>query len=79
MKNLDTINRGNHIISYDFLDEYDETFYDNYEPLDFEEEEINYDESWQNLKDQYWGTYYISTLVLKLSNTRYIGRTIVII
>lgn len=46
MKNLDTINRGNHIISYDFLDEYDETFYDNYEPLDIEDEEINYDESW---------------------------------
>lgn len=46
MYNLDTINRGNHIISYDFLDECDETFYDNYEPLDFEEEEINYDESW---------------------------------
>ena len=46
MKNLDTINRGNYIISYDFLDEYDETFYDNYEPLNIEEEEINYDESW---------------------------------
>lgn len=46
MRNLDTINMGNHIISYDFLDECDEAFYDNYEPLDIEEEEINYDESW---------------------------------
>jgi hypothetical protein len=43
MHNLDTINRGNHIISYDFLDEYDETFYDNYEPLDIEEDEIEYE------------------------------------
>jgi hypothetical protein len=46
MLNLDTINRGSHIKSYDFLDEYYETLYDNYELLDIEEEEINYDESW---------------------------------
>jgi hypothetical protein len=46
MRNLDTINRGSYIKSYDFLDECDEIFYDNYEPLDFEDEEINYDESW---------------------------------
>ena len=42
MNTLDTINRGNHIITYDFLDECDETFCDNYEPLNFEEDEIEY-------------------------------------
>ena len=41
MHNLDTINRGNHIKSYDFLDEMDDFYYD-YEPLDFEENEIEY-------------------------------------
>lgn len=44
MRNLDTINRGNHIISYDFLDEYDEQFYDDYEPLNIEEDEIEYED-----------------------------------
>ena len=43
MHNLDTINRGNHIKSYDFLDELDD-IYDDYDIIDFEEEEINYDE-----------------------------------
>lgn len=43
MYNLDTINRGNHIISYDFVDNYEEPLYDYYDILDFEEEEINYD------------------------------------
>ena len=43
MNTLDTINRGNHIISYDFVDNYEESLYDNYDILDFEEEEINYD------------------------------------
>lgn len=43
MYNLDTINRGNHIISYDFVDNYEESLYDYYDILDFEEEEINYD------------------------------------
>ena len=43
MNTLDTINRGNYIKSYEFSDEWDETFYDNYEVLDIEEEEINYD------------------------------------
>lgn len=42
MHNLDTINRGNHIISYDFLDEMDEYYYEDYEPLDIEENEIEY-------------------------------------
>ena len=43
MNTLDTINRGNHIISYDFVDNYEESLYDNYDIIDFEEEEINYD------------------------------------
>lgn len=43
MNNLDTINRGNHIISYDFLDEWDDSFEYDYEPIDIEEEEIDYD------------------------------------
>lgn len=43
MINFDTINQGNHIISYDFLDECDEHFYDDYEPLNIEENEINYE------------------------------------
>lgn len=42
MYNLDTINRGNHIISYDFLDEMDD-YYEDYEPLDIEEDEIEYE------------------------------------
>lgn len=37
---LDTINRGNHIISYDFKDE---EYNDYYEPLDIEEDEIEYE------------------------------------
>lgn len=40
MHNLDTINRGNHIISYDFPDE---IYEDYYEPLDIEEDEIEYE------------------------------------
>ena len=43
MNTLDTINRGNHIITYDFVDSYEESLYDNSDILDFEEEEINYD------------------------------------
>jgi hypothetical protein len=43
MNTLDTINRGNHIISYVFLDEMDDYYYENYEPLDFEEDEIEYE------------------------------------
>lgn len=42
MRNLDTINRGSHIKSYDFLDELDDIYYD-YDIIDFEEEEINYE------------------------------------
>lgn len=42
MINLDTINRGNHIKSYDFLDELDD-LYDDYEPINIEEDEIEYD------------------------------------
>lgn len=42
MHNLDTINRGNRIISYDFLDEIDDYYYEDYEPLDIEEDEIEY-------------------------------------
>lgn len=43
MHNLDTINRGNHIKSYDFPeDSYDDYYEDYYEPLDFEEDEIEY-------------------------------------
>ena len=42
MINLDTINRGSHIKSYDFLDELDNV-YDDYDILDIEEDEINYD------------------------------------
>lgn len=42
MLNLDTINQGNHIISYDFLDEIDDYYDDYYELLDFEEDEIEY-------------------------------------
>lgn len=45
MRNLDTINRGSYIKSYDFLDELNDV-YDDYDIIDFEEEEINYDESW---------------------------------
>lgn len=41
MINLDTINRGSYIKSYDFLDELDEQLYD-YEPLNIEEDEIEY-------------------------------------
>lgn len=40
MNNLDTINRGNHIITYDFPDDTPEDYY---EIIDFEEEEINYE------------------------------------
>jgi hypothetical protein len=43
MHNLDTINRGNHIISYDFVDNYEESLYDDYDIIDIEEDEINYD------------------------------------
>jgi hypothetical protein len=43
MHNLDTINRGNHIISYDFVDNYEESLYDDYDIIDIEEYEINYD------------------------------------
>lgn len=43
MLNFDTINRGSYIHSYDFLDECDEQFYDNYEPLSNEDDEIIYD------------------------------------
>lgn len=43
MNTLDTINRGNHIISYDFVDNYEESLYDDYDIIDIEEEEINYD------------------------------------
>jgi hypothetical protein len=43
MNTLDTINRGNHIISYDFVDNYEESLYDDYAIIDIEEDEINYD------------------------------------
>lgn len=43
MNTLDTINRGNHIISYDFVDNYEESLYDNYDVIDIEEDEINYE------------------------------------
>lgn len=43
MNTLDTINRGNHIISYDFVDNYEESLYDNYDIIDIEEDEIKYD------------------------------------
>lgn len=43
MNTLDTINRGNHIISYDFVDNYEESLYDDYNIIDIEEDEINYD------------------------------------
>lgn len=42
MFNLDTINRGSYIKSYDFLDEL-EDIYDDYDIIDIEEEEINYE------------------------------------
>jgi hypothetical protein len=43
MHNLDTINRGNHIKSYDFPEEsYSDYYEDYYELLDFEEDEIEY-------------------------------------
>ena len=42
MLNFDTINRGNYVKSYDFLDELDD-IYDNYDIIDIDEEEINYD------------------------------------
>ena len=42
MRNLDTINRGNHIISYDYTDE---TLidYEDYDIIDIEEDEIEYE------------------------------------
>lgn len=40
MHNLDTINRGNHILTYDYPEDYE--YEDYYEPLDFEEDEIEY-------------------------------------
>lgn len=40
MNTLDTINQGNHIKSYDFPDE---IYEDYYEPLDIEEDEIEYE------------------------------------
>lgn len=43
MINLDTINRGSHIISYDFLDEMDDYYEEYYEPIDIEEDEIDYE------------------------------------
>lgn len=44
MINLDTINRGNHIKSFDFLDELDDIYEDYYEPINIEEDEINYED-----------------------------------
>jgi hypothetical protein len=41
MHNLDTINRGNHIKSFEFRDT-DDFWEEDYEPLDFEEDEIEY-------------------------------------
>lgn len=43
MINLDTINRGSHIISYDFFDEMDDYYEEYYEPIDIEEDEIDYE------------------------------------
>lgn len=45
MYNLDTINRGNHIITYDYPEDYE--YEDCYEPLDDieEDEEIIYEEN----------------------------------
>lgn len=40
MHNFDTINQGNYIKSYEFLDE---IYEDYYEPLDIEEDEIEYE------------------------------------
>lgn len=42
MRNLDTINRGNHIITYDYSEDI-LIDYDDYDIIDIEEEEINYD------------------------------------
>lgn len=44
MNNLDTINRGNHIKSFEFKDT-DDFYEDYYEPIEYEQdEEINYEE-----------------------------------
>jgi hypothetical protein len=44
MNNLDTINRGNHIVSFEFIDT-DDYWEEDYDPIDIEEEEINYEEN----------------------------------
>lgn len=41
MNNLDTINRGNHIKSFEFKDT-DDFWEEDYEPINFEEDEIEY-------------------------------------
>lgn len=43
MNNLDTINRGNHIKSFEFRDTND-FWEEDYELIDIEEDEINYEE-----------------------------------
>ena len=43
MNNLDTINRGNHIRSFEFRDTND-FWEEDYELIDIEEDEINYEE-----------------------------------
>lgn len=46
MRTLYTINSGNHIKSYEFPDGFLDEFLDDfYEPIDIEEEEINYEEN----------------------------------
>lgn len=42
MNTLDTINRGNHIKTYDYPEDY--TYEDCYEPIEDIEDEINYEE-----------------------------------
>ncbi len=44
MNNLDTINRGNHIKSFEFRDTND-FWEEDYELIDIEEDEINYEEN----------------------------------
>lgn len=42
MYNLDTINRGNHIITYDYPEDY--IYEDYYEPINIDEDEIEYED-----------------------------------
>jgi hypothetical protein len=42
MHNLDTINRGNHIKTYDYPEDY--YYNDYYEPINIDEDEIEYED-----------------------------------